>query len=209
MESTFTPRATIPEKIVGMAFDASTGQLQKVFSLGETPAVEKAKDAKKKRADEIAEEEAAPADDNLKGVICLDISKDQEWVAACSYNTSRVFLFRRNLENGELTQVSQIKGDGEEVTGLGLPISVKLSPDAKFIYVANGIGSLTVFSIVDDKINFLQRHIGLEGEIDGCRVMSTNPEGTHFFIPCDTSHSLAVFDRDPEEGHVRVLQDLS
>ena len=147
---------------------------------------------------------------DLSGAVCLAISKDQKWVVFTGCQSSLVTLYSRNAETGKLTEVSRQTQGMDGVDGLSFPISVTISPDSKFVYVTNdsGMGSLTAFSIENDKLKFLQRNDGVDGCMKGARLIAVDPDGEFLFVACRTANCLTVFDRDVESGKLRFLHEL-
>ena len=145
--------------------------------------------------------------EGLKGSVCLAISKDQKWVVLTSCLESLVTLYSRDAETGMLTEVSSRKHGMDEVEGLEFPIAVTISPDSRFVYVTNagGTGSLTAFSIENDKLKFLQQHEGVDGCMKGARLLTVDPDGEFLFVACAKANCLTVFDRDTDNGRLRVL----
>lgn len=169
------------KKLVTLSRDTETGKVEVIDSIGD-----------------------------LKGAVCLAISKDQRWVVLSCCQVGLVTMYSRNAKTGKLTEVSRQQQGVDDVKGLDWPIAVTISPDSKFVYVTNamGVGSLTAFSIKDDKLKFLQQHEGVEGCMNGARLLAVDPEGEFLFVACDKANCLTVFDRDPEKGHVRLLHRL-
>ncbi len=142
-----------------------------------------------------------------EGLVTLDISQDEKYLAACSFSNNRLILFSRDVETGALERVSEISKDDAEF--LHTPISVKLSPDSKFAYVTGSSSKrLLVFSIQDDELNFLQEHEGVEDCLDGGRIISTDPTGKYLYIASYVAGTISIFDRDEQEGHVRMLDHI-
>jgi 6-phosphogluconolactonase (cycloisomerase 2 family) len=168
-------------KLVTMARDPETGQVEVVDSIGD-----------------------------LKGAVCLAISKDQQWIALTSCQSSLLTLYSRDATTGKLAEVSRRQHAVDNVKGLDFPIAVTISPDSRFVYVTNsgGSGSLTAFEIEDGKLNFLQAHEGVDGCMKDARLLAVDPAGEFLFVACAKANCLVVFDRDLKKGHLRVLHYL-
>jgi len=147
---------------------------------------------------------------DLEGAVCLAISDDQKWVVMTSCTSSLLTLYARDEAAGTLTEVSRQKQGIDNVDGLHFPIAITISPDSRFVYVtdAGGAGSLTAFEIVDGKLEFLQKHDGVEGCMKGARLLTVDPKGEYLFVACALANCLTVFDRDINKGHLRVLHYL-
>ena len=152
-----------------------------------------------------AGEGAANEDEGKIELVCIDLSQDQKLLVGCSIRQKMLTLFKRDVETGELASLSSITNEQIE-RGLGYPVTVRFSPDARFVYVANanGGGMLTVFKIVDEQFEFVHAHEGIRGKMNGCRMMCTDPTGLYLYMGCDRAHTIATFDRDEDEGHVRI-----
>ena len=206
--------------LIGFSRNAETGELtqlnniQRVEEDEEGEASEGAEADNENEADEEqgqgeADEAEDPANEGggeIKGLVCIDLSQDQTLLVGCSLSEDSVTLFKRNVETGELAFLSALANKQIE-RGLGNPITVRFSPDARFVYVANanGGGTLTVLKIVEEQLELLQVHDGLPGMMRGCRMMCTDPTGINLYLGCDQAHTIVTFDRDEDEGHVRVL----
>ena len=144
---------------------------------------------------------------DLKGAVCLAISKDQKWIALTSCQSSLLTLYSRDAETGRLAEVSRQEQGVDDVDGLNFPIAITISPDSRFVYVtdAGGPGSLTAFEIDDGKLKFLQKHEGVDGCMKGARLLAVDPKGEFLFVACAKANCLTVFDRDLNSGRLRVL----
>ena len=147
----------------------------------------------------------------MQGLISISLSADEDWLIGCSIQQKGLMLFKRNLETGELSLKSSLTNKQIGGRGLGFPVTVQFSPDARFVYVANagGKGSLSVFERDEDRLQFLHSHEGLPGELNGSRMMCCDPTGLYWYLSCGEAHTLVVFDRDEEEGHVRALRVIN
>ena len=166
------------KKIVTLSRDPETGQVEYLDSIGD-----------------------------FLGAVCLDISQDQKWVVLISCQSKLVTLYARDAETGKLSEVSRQQQGVDDVKGLEFPIAVTISPDSRFVYVTNagGAGSMTAFSIEEDKLKFLQQHEGVDNCVKGARLLDVDPSGEYLFVACTQANCLTVFDRDVKEGHLRIL----
>lgn len=141
------------------------------------------------------------------GVLSLDISEDQKYLVTCSINRNKLVLFRRNVDTGALERLHEVTR--RSVKQLHSPISVKFGSDSKFVYVTcASTGCLSVFSIVDDKLEFLQAHEGVEECLAGSRVLAMDPTRTYLYVASRNAGTISVFDRDEDAGHVRMLSHI-
>ena len=162
------------------------------------------------RDPESGEVEVIDSIGNLNGAVCLAISQDQKWVVVVGCHGKMVTLYSRDAADGTLCEVSRQQQGVDGVTGLDFPIAVTISPDSRFVYVTNsgGTGSLTAFSIKDDELKFLQKHDGVDGCMDGARLLTVDPDGEFLFVACRIANCLAVFDRDTDTGRLRFLNHV-
>ncbi len=143
-----------------------------------------------------------------QGMICLDLSADETRAVGCSY-TNGLHLFDRNAEDGNLTELFhfEIDHEDEDEESLSRPISLAMSPDGRFVYVVDELRSaLFVYQVTkENELVFVQQHNGIDGCLRRARLIATDSTGEKLFVTGNEKGALAVFDRDPKAGHVRML----
>ena len=137
----------------------------------------------------------------VPGAVTLDMSRDQEWVAVASILNNKVHLYRRDAETGELEESSVITDEDEP--DLINPVSVIISPDSKFVYVAIE-GKVAVLAIKEGELSLAQTNEGIEECLLGTRLMSTDPSGKYLFVPGYTAGTVSTFAFN-EEGQIEFL----
>jgi len=147
-----------------------------------------------------------------KGMVHLDLNDDETRAVGCSYE-SGLYLFKRNPEDGSLKEIFHLENSDEIENSLTQPMSLVLSPDGQFVYVVDeGTGMLSVFKIVEDEIVFVHKHDGVDGCLDGARLLTMDSTGEFLFVAAgkEGKHgTFSIFDRDSKAGHVRILACVS
>ena len=141
--------------------------------------------------------------DELYGLASLSLNEDETLLAGACFR--ELNLFRRDTKTGQVTLLDKLKNGDDVKNNLSHVVSSMMSSDGRFLYVPNDGGALGVYSIIDERLSLLQAHDGIDNCLRGAHLMATDSTDKMFFVACENSGVIAVFDRDPDAGHVRFL----
>lgn len=162
----------------------------------------------------------------LDGARRVTVSPDGKNIYVAAQASKAVAVFDRDLTTGALVQKQgfagcvSFNGSGGNCAngvGLGIPVSVTVSPDGKNLYAASG--ALAVFDR-DPTTGVLTQKAGLDGCIsqsgtsedgdggsctDGRAIQSADavaisPDGRNAYLAANGQNAVSIFDRDPAGG---------
>ena len=142
----------------------------------------------------------------LNGANSVEVSPDGNHVYVTSFWDQSLTVFARNMTDGTLTMVQELKDGTGGVNGLGRAASVVVSPNGMNVYTAanfdDGIGMftrdlstgmLTYIDLMKDGVD------GVEG-LDGVNDLVINPAGDRLYSVSSGDNALSVFVLDPSSG---------
>jgi DNA-binding beta-propeller fold protein YncE len=160
----------------------------------------------------------------LEGAGGVAASPDGKSMYVTSSTSDGVAVFTRDPATGALTQkagpagcVSQDGTGGLCQNGAALDgaVAVAASRDGKSVYVAAALSSAVAVFDRNPATGVLTQKAGTAGcvsetgsggacqdgtALDGANSVSLSPDGNHVYVASQTSHAVAVFDRDPVTG---------
>jgi 6-phosphogluconolactonase (cycloisomerase 2 family) len=144
--------------------------------------------------------------DGLDGVRILALSPDGNHVYAASSLHNTLATFSRDASTGELTFISLVQDDVDDVDGLRGVADMTLSPDGAFLYVAgrydhalavfsrNGTNGVLAFvELVKDGVD------GVSG-LNNVSAVTVASDGDYVYAASYNSNTLVVFSRNPTTG---------
>jgi autotransporter-associated beta strand protein len=154
--------------------------------------------------------------DGLADVLSVTLSPDGRHVYAAGNRDNALAVFRRDAEGGRLTFVEMLR-DGQKqgastIDGLAGAWHVTVSPDGRHVYAtANLENALAVFARdeASGQLTYVQRI--KQGEagvasLDGASGVAVSPDGANVYVTADRDDTVTVFARDPETGHVTLME---
>jgi len=153
--------------------------------------------------------------DGLDGARSVVVSPNGAHVYVASVDEDALSGFIRNATTGALTYFGSFK-DGGIVDDLDGAISVTLSPDGEYVYVAamsddavtifdrnTSTGTLNYVGVVKDGVG------GVDG-LAGARSVTVSPDGMHVYVAGYDANSVAIFSRNATTGmltYVGLVED--
>jgi 6-phosphogluconolactonase (cycloisomerase 2 family) len=135
----------------------------------------------------------------LAGAIALALSPDGAHLYVVGADDDAVAVFARSPGTGALTFVEQEEEGRRGVTDMGLPLSVTVSPDGGYVFVAASSGRAVAAFARDastGRLLFLERRRdgedGVEGLI-GADGVAASPDGTRLWVTARTSGAVTSF----------------
>jgi 6-phosphogluconolactonase (cycloisomerase 2 family) len=155
---------------------------------------------------------------NLAGVTDLTFSTDEKFAIASAFTSKTAVLYRRDASSGKLERVSVATNQKDGVSGLDWAIRGVVSPDSRYVYVANcgknqqrkfTNGSITSFRIRDnDQLEPLEVFQGEDQCFDNVRGLVMLSDGKTLLATSSAAKCLVVIDRSTETGKLSVRQVL-
>lgn len=138
----------------------------------------------------------------LNGAVDIRFDPDDRFAVVPAFRSSTLVLFRRDAQTGRL-EIADVAED------LGWAIDVAVSPDGKFVYVADSgssgstagapTGSLIALQIfADGKLKRVQRISG--HQFDNARGVLVDSSGQTVYVTSSTAGTLVSLTRDPSDG---------
>ena len=160
---------------------------------------------------------------SLQQVFTVATSPDGRNVYATAWGSDTLVVFGRDSTTGTLTQLPEVAGcisqtgaegctDG---SGLDATHDVKVSPDAKHVYVAsNESDAITIYSrATSGELSFksCMSHLGAEGcvpaaGIDGVQGLDISADGTSVHTASVASSAVASFGRNAKTGALKQFE---
>ncbi len=139
------------------------------------------------------------------------VSPDGKFVYAASISDNAVSVFSRTAGTGELSHVQTL--DESTVASISGPISLEMSPDGAFIYVATqGSGSSSTESIVvlsrDETTGELAFVESQTANGADTRDLAIDPDGEYLYSVRSSGNDVAVFSIDPSTGELTFESSL-
>jgi 6-phosphogluconolactonase (cycloisomerase 2 family) len=143
----------------------------------------------------------------LRTVVAVALSPDETILAASSFGTDTLTLFKRDAETGRLSVCDTAKDGVDGAKGLDFVVDAKFAPKGDYLYTgsAQGVG---VYEVKDGKLTLVQYEPG-DGKLDGIRGITISPNGEWIYVASARSGTLSVLRRDASAGTVKVQQVLS
>ncbi len=159
----------------------------------------------------------------LAGVTDLKITSNGIFAVASCFRAKAAVLFERNPATGKLNQLDVEKEDEFGPNGIYWAIDIGLSPDGRFVYVADdrspGRGSkepkgydgrILALKLYENGIlDPIQTYLGEKECFNGIRSVCSHPDGKTLFAACWRPGTLVVVNRDVDSGTLSVRQILS
>jgi 6-phosphogluconolactonase (cycloisomerase 2 family) len=149
--------------------------------------------------------------ESVNDAISLAISSDSQNVYVAGSQENSLTVFRRVEQTGELDFVQKLD-DGIGLDGLSLVNSVATSPDGHSVYTAAiGDDAVAVFRRTNSNgaLTFLEAHRDGENGVDGLNRatdVAVSPDGRNVYATGETDNAVAVFERDPSNGRLDILE---
>jgi 6-phosphogluconolactonase (cycloisomerase 2 family) len=157
----------------------------------------------------------------LGGTEGLTVSPDGQNVyvtGSPDINHGTLEVFRRSTADGHLSHVQTRKQgdtiDGPSLDGLKGAYQVSVSPDGQNVYaVGANSNAIVAFSrnIADGRLHWLATYANGASGISGLNAplgIDTTPDGLHVVASGYSAQSVAVFDRDPDNGFLTFNQEV-
>lgn len=142
----------------------------------------------------------------------VTVSPDGKNVYAASYGDNALATFSRSENSGSLTFVNALQDGVDGVDGLHRAYSVAVSPDGKQVFSAgNNDDALTIFDrdqttgVLTFREKIKDGVGGVDG-LNGCRFVTTSPDGDFIYTAGYYDDAIAVFARDANLGNVSFVQ---
>ncbi|MBN2475222.1 MAG: beta-propeller fold lactonase family protein [Pirellulales bacterium] len=142
----------------------------------------------------------------------VTVSPDGRHVYLAGKDENAVGVFARNQETGELSLVQVVRGDENDVDGLGRVYSVTVSPEGHHVYAASlNDDSVTVFRRDADtgELDFVQVLRDNEEGIDGLAAADSvivSRDGNHVYVAGRGEAAVAVFRRSATSDDLMFVQ---
>jgi len=151
-----------------------------------------------------------PSLDHMNGPTDVYFSPNGSHLYVPAANSDSVVVFDRDRTTGGLTPASYVRNGMDGVSGLDCARWVLVSPDGENVYV----GGCKEYGVVaftrnkkDGSLSFLQHaHIGL---YRSGRKAAMDSRGLRLYVPFEGANALAVFERMPETGLLRLVETVS
>jgi 6-phosphogluconolactonase (cycloisomerase 2 family) len=160
-------------------------------------------------------------DPKLQGTTALRIFADGRRGVACACFAKTAVLFKRTPATGHLEIESVFTSGDEESVGLNWPVDVAVSPDSKFVYVADSHqsgsdrkesgpgGEVTILRAAPHgRLHWVGSDIGRAGCFAGARGILCHPNGRTLFVTSHRPGTLVVCRRNPQSGLIDVAQSF-
>jgi 6-phosphogluconolactonase (cycloisomerase 2 family) len=132
-------------------------------------------------------------------------------------NDNAVAVFSRDAKTGQLSFRQVLKDGVDGVDGLAWAISVTVSPDGKYVYVAGYLDNAVAVFSRDAKTGQLAFRQVLKDGVDGvdglfgAYSVTVSPNGKQVYAAGYDDNAVAVFSRDAKTGQLafrQVLKDV-
>jgi len=161
------------------------------------------------------EKDGANGVDGLNRLRDVTVSPDGKHVYVAGGQDHALAVFARDPATGALTFVECQKDGVGGVDGLSGAVSVTVSPDGAYVYVAaDGDSALSVFArdAGTGRVTFVEVHTDGASGVDGLNrpfSVTASPGGEHVYVAAIGDHSVAVFARNTsgELTFVEVIKD--
>jgi 6-phosphogluconolactonase (cycloisomerase 2 family) len=157
----------------------------------------------------------------LGGTEGLTVSPDGQNVyvtGSPDINHGTLEVFQRSTADGHLSHVQTRKQgdtiDGPSLDGLKGAYQVSVSPGGQNVYaVGANSNAIVAFSrnVADGSLHWLATYTNGAGGISGLNAplgIDTTPDGLHVVASGYSAQSVAVFDRDPDNGFLTFNQEV-
>jgi 6-phosphogluconolactonase (cycloisomerase 2 family) len=121
-------------------------------------------------------------------------------------------VFRRDASTGRLTYLQSVLNGVNGVTGLTNALSVAVSSDSLFVYVAGGDDNSVVVFKRDDSTGLLSMVSSVKENQSGVtgirepRSLYMSPDGKHLYVAGRDDDAVAVFSRNANDGSLGFVQ---
>lgn len=150
--------------------------------------------------------------DGLSGARDLVLSNDDKFIYVVGEFDDGVAVFSREPTNGTLTFVEAKFNGLDGIEGLDGPISLVVSPDNQYLYIAANRGDAVVVFSRDTTTGRLtlvefQREgsNGVNG-INNATGIDITPDGRHVYVTGSIENSLVVFSRNTSDGTLSYIE---
>jgi 6-phosphogluconolactonase (cycloisomerase 2 family) len=151
--------------------------------------------------------------DGLNGASDIAVSPNGDNVYVTGNHDNAVVTFRRNHRSGKLKFVNE-KVDGQGgVDGLMGPHVVRVSPDARNVYVEGySDDSIAIFkrNLRSGKLKFLNAKFNGVGDVQGIATpfgMSISPHGDNVYATGEEDDAIVTFKRKPHTGNLKFVNE--
>ncbi|BAP56423.1 hypothetical protein THII_2126 [Thioploca ingrica] len=156
--------------------------------------------------------------DGLDGAVSVTVSADGKSVYVAGYSDNAVAMFSRDPGNGQLT-FQQVLKNGDSgmigvVDGLSGADSVTVSADDQSVYVASFLDNAVAVLARDPSTGLLifqqvlkDGQAGVDG-LASADSVTVSADGKSLYVAGSFDKAVAVFSRDPINGHLTFQQVL-
>ncbi len=150
-----------------------------------------------------------------KGSCHISMDKTGHWLFISHYGSGSltVFSIGKNGVPGDTVQTIQYEGGSITARQKGPHVhSIQVSPDNKFLYVANlGTDKIMIYSFdrVSGKLTPASTPYGSSRPGAGPRHFAFHPQKPFFYLAEELSSTVTVFDRDIKSGDLTPIQTTS
>jgi DNA-binding beta-propeller fold protein YncE len=138
--------------------------------------------------------------DGLYEAMSVAVSPDGKHVYVAGSGDHAVAAFARNSANGGLTFVGATVNGVDGVEGLAVAVSVAVSPDGEYVYVASRSSALAVLARDDTtgSLTFAEAELDGVNGVDGLYFaygVAVSPDSQHVYVASSGDNAVAVFGR--------------
>ncbi len=151
----------------------------------------------------------------LAGVISVVLSPDGNFLYACGADDNSIVVFQRNVLSGQLSFLERHQDDMGGIQNMSYPTSCMISPDGKSLYVASYFENAVVvfernpetgvLSFLEEKVN----NVGTVSGLSGAYSVYVSPDSKHVYVGSTEDSSVAVFERDENNGSLSFVEKLT
>jgi 6-phosphogluconolactonase (cycloisomerase 2 family) len=153
---------------------------------------------------------------SLDGVRGVAVHPSGKWVLGVSNRGSALTVLSRDETTGKLTTVQALRDGGDAAPSLQGAHGICLSPDGEHIYVSvgrfNGDQAVGAYRIdKEGKVSLVGELVSDKGELvdfQGGNRIGISPDGRHVLACGTVSQTLALLERKPDTGELKVISCL-
>lgn len=156
--------------------------------------------------------------DGMEGADGLAVSPDGKNIYVAGQSDDTIVAFSRTVPTGTVKYLQHLDDALSYVTGLAGVRDVTVSPDGNHVYaaayktLAGNPGSVAVFSrdSTNGRLTFTEAYTaGEDLLLEGAAAVIVSPDGAQVYVVAGVDESLLVFNRNPADGTLTLLQRLT